>query len=76
MGVAMGSLKAHAPPKCLELIVILCFERRYPKQNSIIRLKSNILAPKFLGWLRYWHCARWILPNKYEILPNSPPIYK
>jgi len=23
------------PPKCLEYIVILCFERRYPKQNNV-----------------------------------------
>jgi len=39
----------------------LCFERRFSKQNSVIRLKSNILAPPkffrpptFLGWLRHW----------------------
>jgi len=33
----------------------LCFERQYPRQNSVIRLKWNILPPpKFLGWLRYW----------------------
>ena len=42
------------PPKFLEDTVILCFERQCPKQNSVIRLKSNILPPlKFLGWLRY-----------------------
>ena len=41
------------PPKFLENIVILCFERRFSKQNSVIRLKSNIVPPKkFLGWLR------------------------
>jgi len=28
----------------LENIVILCFERHFSKQNSVIRLKSNILA--------------------------------
>ena len=34
----------------------MCFERRFSKQNSIIRLKSNILPPpEFLGWLR--HCS-------------------
>jgi len=43
-----------ALPKFLENIVILCFERRFSKQNSVIRLKSNILTPKFLGWLRHW----------------------
>jgi len=25
---------------------ILCFERRFSKQNSVIRLKSNIFAPQ------------------------------
>jgi len=44
----------HTPG--LEHIVILCFERRFSKQNSVIRQKSNILAPpKFLGWLRHWY---------------------
>jgi len=36
-------------PKFLENIVILCFERRFPKQNSVISLKSNILAPQIFG---------------------------
>jgi len=36
-------------PKCLAYIVILRFERRYPKQNSAIRLKSNILVQKNFG---------------------------
>jgi len=52
---------AMAPFKFLENIVILCFERRFSKQNSVIRLKSNILAPQnfldppnFVGWLRHW----------------------
>jgi len=27
-------------------IVILCFERQYPKQNSVFRLILNILPPK------------------------------
>jgi len=34
-----------SPPKVLENIVILCFERRFSKQNSVIRLKSNNLPP-------------------------------
>ena len=46
--------RATAPSKFSKHIVILCFERRYPKQNSGIYLKSDILAPpKYLGWLRY-----------------------
>jgi len=31
------------PPTFLEHIVILCFEERFSSQNSVIRLKSNIL---------------------------------
>jgi len=47
-------------PKFLKHIVILYFESSFSKQNSVIRLKSDILAPqiflplKFLGWLRHW----------------------
>jgi len=33
------------PPKCLENKVILCFERRYPKQNSVFHRELNIFAP-------------------------------
>jgi len=36
---------AMATPKFLENIVILCFERRFSKQNRVSRLQSNILAP-------------------------------
>ena len=62
VGVDRVGQKGHAtPPKVLENIDILCFESRFFKQNSVIRLKSNILAPpqifappKFLGWLRHW----------------------
>jgi len=40
-------------PQFLEHIVILCFERRFFKENSVIRLKSNILSPQNF----------WLLPN-------------
>jgi len=40
-GRAKGSMP---PPKFEENIVILCFERRFSKQNSVIRLKLNILV--------------------------------
>jgi len=33
------------PPKFLENIVILCFERRFSKQNSVIRLKQCFSTP-------------------------------
>jgi len=39
----------HDSPKILENVAVLCFERRFSKQNSVIRLKSNILGTrKFL----------------------------
>jgi len=48
------------PPKFLKHIVILFFQRRCPKQNSVICIKSSIFAPaiflappKFLDWLLY-----------------------
>jgi len=35
-------------PSFLEYLVSLCFKRQYPKQNTVARLKSNILTyPKF-----------------------------
>jgi len=45
IGVArrgQGGMTSH---KFLENIDILCFERCFSKQNSVIRLKSNILPP-------------------------------
>ena len=54
IGVARGGQRGHGLHKFLEKIAILCFERRFSKQNSVICLKSDILAPsKFLGWLRH-----------------------
>jgi len=41
-GVAKGAMPSA---KFSENIVILCFETRFSKQNSVIRLKSNILRP-------------------------------
>jgi len=35
-------------PNFLEYLVILCFKRQYHKENTVARLKSNILThPKF-----------------------------
>jgi len=42
---SQGRDKGAMPsPKFVENIVILCFERRFSKQNSVIRLKLNILV--------------------------------
>jgi len=48
IGVARGA-KGTMPPTFLENIVILCFERRFSKQNSVIRLKSYIFPPNFFA---------------------------
>ena len=48
IGVAWGA-KGAVAPKYLENIVILCFERRFSKQNSVIHLQSNIVPP-----LNFW----------------------
>ena len=40
---SQGDPGGHAPTKFLAYTVILCFKMRYPKQNSVIRLKSDIL---------------------------------
>jgi len=65
IGVARGGQRDHALPKFLVNIVILCFERRFSKQNSVIRPTSNILALtnflallKCLGYLRHWCSSR------------------
>ena len=41
IGVVRGP-RASCPSKFLEHIVILCFKRQYPKQISVICLKSSI----------------------------------
>ena len=47
-------------------LIIVCFERRYPKQNAVVRLKSNILPhtnffphKKVFDWLH--HCMSQML---------------
>jgi len=52
---SQGGLGAMHPPKFLEDILILCFERQYPKQNSVIPLNSNICPPPtFLAPKNFW----------------------
>jgi len=36
IGPNIGVAKGAMPPEFLTDLVILCFERRYPKQNSVI----------------------------------------
>jgi len=41
IGVAEGP-RGPCPPQIFRIYCHLCFARRYHKQNSVIRLKSNI----------------------------------
>jgi len=43
IGVVRGPL-GHGPSKFLEYLVILCFNKQYLKQNTVVRLKLNILT--------------------------------
>ena len=45
--VARGP-RGPCPPKFAANVIILCFDRRYPKQNTVPHLKSNILARQSL----------------------------
>jgi len=49
IGVAtVGGQSGHGSPKFLAYLVVLRFEKRLPKPNTIARLKSKIsLVPKF-----------------------------
>jgi len=50
IGVARGpTVGGHVPPQLFRTYSYLCFERRYRKQNSVIGLKSNILATQIFG---------------------------
>jgi len=51
---SQGGRNGSCSPKFLENIVILSFERRFSKQNSVIRLKSNIVPPKFVAPPNFW----------------------
>ena len=51
IGVARGD-KGTMPPQIFRKYSHLCFERRFSKQNNVIRLKSNILAPPNF-WVGY-----------------------
>jgi len=49
ISVARVGKGAMQHPKFLENIIILCFEKRFSKQNSVFCLKSKILPPQISG---------------------------
>ena len=44
-----GEAGGNTPQKCLAYLVILCLEMRRHRQNTVARLKLNILTP-----LKFW----------------------
>jgi len=54
------------PSKCLAYIVILCFPSRNHKQNSVIFLNSNILAP-----VTFW--AGYATARQFDKAPAKAP---
>ena len=57
---SQGGLWGYSP-LILEHTVVLCFGRRYPKQNSVNSFpkKKIFWPPQYLGWLRCWWCSIW-----------------
>ena len=56
------------PPKFLAHLVILCFERRWPKQNTVASLKSKDLPLQTsLYWLLHFLCcSTWNFEISFE----------
>jgi len=71
IGVAKGGKGAMAPPKFLENIVILWFERPFSTQNSVIRLKSNIPPPKLWAGYATGRLLRVAESSRPKRLPGS-----
>ena len=72
---SQGGQRVYGLPKFLENIEIVCFERRFSKQNSVIRLKLNILAPsKFFATPQIFGLATPLTNARYTshlILPHK-----
>ena len=55
IGLAKGGQRGHGSPKIFRKCSHFVLQVAFFVQNSVIRLKSNILPPqKFLGWPRHW----------------------
>ena len=65
---SQGEPKGPCTPKFLENIVILCFDRRFLKQNSVIRLKSYTFALPIFCPPNFWAGYATVLLQVFEIL--------
>ena len=70
--VAKGAEGSSAPPKCLAYLVILCVEKRRPKQKYCCSHKTNHLGPpKILGWLQHWYAQRMLEQLRKFFVPET-----
>jgi len=65
----VGSERGHGTPKVLENIVSLRFEKRFSKQNSVIRLIIHFSPPNF--WAGYATVALQV-----PILPKTGMLFE
>jgi len=63
---AIGVARGGMPPRFLAYLVILCFERRYPKQNIVASLKSKDLTLQ-----TFWSCNATYSRMGNEVMGHS-----
>jgi len=71
---SQGGLRGHGPHTFLEHTLILCLETRHPKQNSVIRLKSNTFRKKkiWAGYASATSSAVFLLQNVRGFIVQVP----
>jgi len=81
IGVPRGN-QGQCLPTFLAYLVISCFEKRLPRQNTVARLKSKILSPpnflalsKILGWLRHCTYLTLLCCIRWHVFPVFVPLY-
>jgi len=65
------------PSQILTYLVILCFERRYPKQNIVARLKIKHFAqpPTFLALPKFWAGYETVQSSMSLWMTENPPYF-
>ena len=61
----IGVSRGHSS-KFLVFLVILCFERRCRKQNTVALEVKRFARPKFVGWLRHEVCIETNIPKNQK----------
>jgi len=69
----VGAKWAMAPTEFLENMVILCFERVFSKQNSVIRLKPNVSPQNFWAGYATVYQYQYVSGIKSETIDSASP---